>query len=83
MQYFFNAINFLFAHFADVFGILKNIIQTSKDIGFKTLCEGIETKEQEEAVIKAGCDLLQGYYYFRPMPVTQLEKVFEENAGGI
>ena len=28
------------------------IIQTSKDIGFKTLCEGIETKEQEEAIVK-------------------------------
>lgn len=59
------------------FIILKNIIQTSKDIGFKTLCEGIETKEQEEAAIKAGCDLLQGFYYYRPMSVTTLEKLFE------
>ena len=62
------------------FIILKNIIQTSKDIGFKTLCEGIETKEQEEAVIKAGCDMLQGYYFYRPMPVTQLETLFEKNS---
>ncbi len=65
------------------FIILKNIIRTAGDIGFKTLCEGIETKEQEEAVIKAGCDLLQGYYYYRPMPVAQLEKVFNENSGGV
>lgn len=65
------------------FIILKNIIQTSKDIGFKTLCEGIETKEQEEAAIKAGCDLLQGFYYYRPMPVAQLEKVFQNNTGGV
>ena len=58
------------------FKILKNIIQTSKDIGFKTLCEGIETKEQEEAAIRAGCDMLQGFYYFKPMPVAMLENLF-------
>ena len=61
------------------FIILKNIISTSKDIGFKTLCEGIETKEQEEAAIKAGCDLLQGFYYYRPMSVSMLEKLFDKN----
>ena len=65
------------------FIILKNIIRTAQDIGFKTLCEGVETKEQEEAAIKAGCDFLQGFYYYRPMPVAQLEKVFDENSGGV
>ena len=65
------------------FVILKNIISTAKDIGFKTLCEGVETKEHEEAAIKAGCDMLQGYYYYRPMPVADLEKVFNENSGGV
>ena len=63
------------------FKILKNIIQTSKEIGFKTLCEGIETKEQEEAAIKAGCDLLQGFYYYKPMSVANLEKILETSGG--
>ena len=61
------------------FVILKNIIRTVKDIGFKTLCEGVETEEQEKAAIEAGCDLLQGYYYYKPMPVAQLEKLFGES----
>ena len=65
------------------FIILKNIIRTASDIGFKTLCEGVETKEQEEAAIKAGCDFLQGYFYYKPMPVAQLEKVFNEELGGV
>jgi len=65
------------------FIILKNIIRTAQDIGFKTLCEGVETKEQEEAAIKAGCDFLQGYFYYRPMPVARLEKVFNEASGGV
>jgi len=60
------------------FVILKNIIRTAHDLGFKTLCEGIETEEHKKAVIDAGCDILQGYYFYRPMPVTQLEKLFEE-----
>ena len=60
------------------FIILRNMIQTAKDIGFETLCEGVETEAQERAVIKAGCDLLQGYYYYRPMPVAQLEKLLEK-----
>lgn len=63
------------------FIILKNIIQTSKDIGFKTLCEGVETKEQEKAAIKAGCDFLQGFYYYRPMSVATLEKILETSGG--
>ena len=59
------------------FKILKNIIQTAKDIGYKTLCEGIETKEQEDAAIEAGCDLLQGFYYYKPMSVAMLENLFD------
>ena len=65
------------------FIILKNIIRTAQDIGFKTLCEGIETKEQEEAAINAGCDLLQGFYYYKPMPVSMLEKIFDTNKGEV
>ena len=61
------------------FIILRNMIQTAKDIGFETLCEGVETEVQERAAIKAGCDLLQGYYYYRPMPVAQLEKLLEKD----
>lgn len=60
------------------FVILKNIIRTAHDLGFKTLCEGIETEEHKNKVISAGCDILQGYYLYRPMPVTQLEKLFEK-----
>ena len=60
------------------FLILKNIIRTAHDLGFKTLCEGIETEEHKKTVVEAGCDMLQGYYFYRPMPVTQLETLFEK-----
>ena len=60
------------------FLILKNIIRTAHDLGFKTLCEGIETEEHKNTVVGAGCDMLQGYYFYRPMPVAKLETLFEK-----
>ena len=60
------------------FVILKNIIQTAHDLGFKTLCEGIETESQQKTVTDAGCDILQGYYLYRPMPVTKFETLFDQ-----
>jgi EAL domain-containing protein (putative c-di-GMP-specific phosphodiesterase class I) len=60
------------------FLILKNIIRTAHELGFKALCEGIETEEHKNKAVEAGCDMLQGYYFYRPMPVTKLEKLFEE-----
>ena len=42
------------------------------------LPQEIETEEQEEAAIKAGCDLLQGFYYYKPMSVAMLERLFEK-----
>ena len=60
------------------FSVLKNIIRTAHDLGFKALCEGIETEEHKKAVVEAGCDILQGYHFYRPMPVTQLETLFEK-----
>ncbi len=58
--------------------ILKNIIRTAHELGFRTLCEGIETEEHKKIAVDAGCDMLQGYYFYRPMPVTRLETLFEK-----
>ena len=57
--------------------ILKNIIKTAHDLGLQALCEGIETEEHRQIAVDAGCDMLQGYYLHRPMPVTQFEALFE------
>lgn len=60
------------------FVVLKNIIRTAHDLGFKTVCEGVETEEQKNLAVKAGCDMLQGYYFYRPMAVAQFENLFEK-----
>ena len=59
--------------------IISYMIRMIRDLGMKMITEGVETEEQEKAAIEAGCDLLQGYYYYKPMPVAQLEKLFDES----
>jgi EAL domain-containing protein (putative c-di-GMP-specific phosphodiesterase class I) len=38
----------------------------------KSLTEGVETQEQAEFLRSVGCGRLQGYYYGKPMSVTEL-----------
>lgn len=61
------------------FLVLKNIIQTAHDLGYRALCEGVETEEHKKAAVDAGCDILQGYFFYRPMPVTRLETLFDKH----
>lgn len=51
--------------------LLKRICQGFKEVGLNILAEGIETVEQSMAVVANGIDLIQGFYYAKPM--TQLE----------
>lgn len=60
--------------------VFRNIVRTAKELGLRIVCEGVETKEQEAIVTDAGCDMIQGFYYYRPMPVSQFEKLCEDNA---
>lgn len=55
--------------------ILEKIIEMAKGMGIKVVCEGVETAEQVDILRDIGCDLVQGYYYGRPMPI---EDFFEK-----
>jgi len=53
--------------------IIKGIITMAKDIGIETVAEGVETKEQAEFLREIGCDMAQGFYYAKPMPISEFE----------
>jgi len=53
--------------------IVKSIIMMAKDLGIETVAEGVETKEQVDFLIEMGCDLAQGYYFAKPMPMSDFE----------
>ncbi len=59
------------------FLLLANIVRTARDLGFQTLCEGIETEAFKQLAEDADCDIFQGFYFYRPMSVTQLENLLD------
>ena len=58
--------------------ILKMIISLSKQLGMEVITEGVETKEQVDFLTDIGCDVFQGYYFAKPMPVSEFEKKYLE-----
>ncbi|RUM30582.1 MAG: hypothetical protein DSY32_02065 [Aquifex sp.] len=54
--------------------IVRAIISLAKTFGFKTVAEGVETKEQAELLKELGCDYAQGYYYAKPMPPDEFAR---------
>jgi len=42
------------------------------------IAEGVETKEQYDLLKKAGCDIIQGYYFSKPVPPEEFEQFIEE-----
>ena len=57
--------------------ILKYIIDMVKELNISTVAEGVERQEQIEFLKSVGCDLIQGFAFYRPMPMDQFEKVLD------
>ena len=53
--------------------VIENIIKMAHRMGLITLAEGVETAEQLKILKTLGCDLIQGYYYSKPIPVKEFE----------
>ncbi len=51
--------------------IIRSIVLLGERLGMQVTAEGIETKEQALVLKKIGCDVLQGYYFGHPLPLTQ------------
>jgi EAL domain-containing protein (putative c-di-GMP-specific phosphodiesterase class I) len=54
--------------------VIRNTITMAKDLHMKVVAECIETREQVEFLCMVGCDIIQGYYFAKPMPVDQFEE---------
>lgn len=53
--------------------IICAIINMAQSLGIGLIAEGVETQEQLEFLKSHGCDIAQGYYFARPMPVDQIK----------
>ena len=52
--------------------IVKSIIHLAKGLKLNIVAEGIETKKQGQFILKEGCHVAQGYYYFKPLPAEEV-----------
>ncbi|HHD78036.1 MAG TPA: bifunctional diguanylate cyclase/phosphodiesterase [Epsilonproteobacteria bacterium] len=55
--------------------IVKAMIELGHNLGMKVVAEGIENERMSELLMSYGCDLLQGYYYGKPLPVFEFQKL--------
>ena len=53
--------------------ILESIIGMAVSLGMDVISEGVETDTQLNLVRDMGCRYFQGYYFSRPIPVTEFE----------
>lgn len=57
--------------------IIKTIVELAHGLGISIVCEGVETDEQVRFLRHIGCDVAQGYYYAKPMPMNEFEKMLD------
>lgn len=55
--------------------IVKSVIEMATSLGIRIVAEGVEDKEHIELLKKLNCDMAQGYYFARPMPVEDFTKL--------
>ncbi|WP_158002566.1 PAS domain S-box protein [Methyloterricola oryzae] len=60
--------------YSDDLALCEAIIVMAHKLGLKVIAEGIETREQRDLLMAAGCDFGQGYLFARPMPAIQFEQ---------
>lgn len=62
--------------------IVSNFIELAHGLGIKTVAEGIEYEDQVRHLKEADCDMIQGYFYGKPMPLSEFILWYEKNRGG-
>ncbi|MCR5829015.1 MAG: GGDEF domain-containing phosphodiesterase [Lachnospiraceae bacterium] len=56
--------------------VLRHIISLAKELGFMCLAEGAESRAQVCRLVELGCNVIQGYYFSKPIPISDFEQEF-------
>ena len=68
-----------FAENSDGKIIIPSIIDMAKKLKLEVVCEGVETREQVEFLRDVDCDIVQGYYYSKPVPLNVFTELLSDN----
>lgn len=58
--------------------ITQAIIAMGKSLQLDIVAEGVETQEQQQFLLHAGCNIGQGYYFSKPVPAAEFEKLLQQ-----
>lgn len=56
--------------------ILSSVISMAKTLNMPVITEGVETKNQVDFLSVMGCEMFQGYYFSKPVPVKEFEQKY-------
>lgn len=62
--------------------ILEYTIKMLRALNMKIIIEGVETEEQKEFLIGCGCELAQGFLFYRPMPLEEFDELLRRQEEG-
>lgn len=57
--------------------IIESVVQLAHKLDMPVIAEGVEVREQVEMLQRIGCNIVQGFYYAKPMPVDEYEHFAE------
>lgn len=57
--------------------LIRSIINLSKDLKYNIITEGVETKEQVNLLAGLGCNIIQGFYFSKPLPKYEMEALLK------
>ncbi len=63
--------------------LAETIITMAHALGKEVVAEGVETEEQMQFLREHGCDIAQGFYLARPMPVAQVTELLQIRLGAV
>ena len=55
--------------------ILESVINIAKTMALPIIVEGAEEKNQIDFLLESGVNFVQGYYFYKPMPIKEFEKL--------
>lgn len=59
--------------------MFKYVVAMAQEMGLECIAEGVETKEQVQLLVDNQCNLAQGFYFDKPLPVEEFEKRLDKD----
>lgn len=59
--------------------LIKLVMEIAEFMNFTVIAEGVENEEQYNLLKQAGCDLIQGYYFSKPVPADEFAQFFDKD----